>query len=715
MSEFYFDYKCIAMGDVDPNPIAGDRPREADKALDFYLYQNYNVANGSMCVQVFVSKEMQRKFCAARLYFVPHGTEFPDLSEYSISQLIPREPTRMLPEAPYFIHTDNSIFIESQGGELSGCGVIAFIDGENPNASPKVENAYKFVINYSKKEIISYRIVEHKSRISIEIIYPLIRTDIVLHVIRKVGAKPVLIRDRDGADKYLCVDKKIVSVTLPANGRIEDVIKKSFPVESAVGTDFRLVFDDIANNQHYLLVDESDYTIEDKSERKREKRGGHKLKDAVHRCPYCGRPMGKFPKYVRGRSEIYGCDGTLIMSGPDSKFDPKLQHRRTIVCSADLRTLSDPKSMLKGSESDKFDIPEGTKSYIPVDKLIIPDGYTELPAMNVLVAGMTESGKTIYLSSLMNMINGGDTLGLFSKPFILNRILNVFDRKGKDSKSVEEVKYDNVETEDGRAILGHECERLRSGPDKIYKSRYVLSVGNHVESNTQPRFALPLSWHPIGYRMGRLGFLYFYDVPGEVLTMRYSFKARSVDMADCFIAVINGDPLHITAGSKVTPVDEMKEALEQLEKMRSGGIGKDTPIAVVLTKHDLKLSDYIDKSDRERLLSCFDENCHIVREDMLDLMPKNGVYAGSALERHIDCSSYELEHYLRAAHGAGEILDALKQKFSNIKFFTCSALGSNDRLGEPVRSTKEVLFGPRRLRMELPIIWLMYQRGLIRR
>lgn len=96
-------------------------------------------------------------------------------------------------------------------------------------------------------------------------------------------------------------------------------------------------------------------------------------------------------------------------------------------------------------------------------------------------------------------------------------------------------------------------------------------------------------------------------------------------------------------------------------------------------------------------------------------MPKNGVYAGSALERHIDCSSYELEHYLRAAHGAGEILDALKQKFSNIKFFTCSALGSNDRLGEPVRSTKEVLFGPRRLRMELPIIWLMYQRGLIRR
>ena len=73
----------------------------------------------------------------------------------------------------------------SKNGELSGSGVIAFIDGADRNAAPKVENAYKYVINYAKKETISYRIVEQKNRIKIQVIYPLIRSDMVLQVIKK--------------------------------------------------------------------------------------------------------------------------------------------------------------------------------------------------------------------------------------------------------------------------------------------------------------------------------------------------------------------------------------------------------------------------------------------------------------------------------------------------------------------------------------------------
>ena len=152
------------------------------------------------------------------------------------------------------------------------------------------------------------------------------------------------------------------------------------------------------------------------------------------------------------------------MSGPDSKFDPKLQHRRTIVCSADLRTLSDPKSMLKGSESDKFDIPEGTKSYIPVDKLIIPDGYTELPAMNVLVAGMTESGKTIYLSSLMNMINTRLALKITSPDILVKMPFDAYgaisdyarareiSQKGRELMSAALDEYEAMRTIPGRTI-----------------------------------------------------------------------------------------------------------------------------------------------------------------------------------------------------------------------------------------------------------------------
>ena len=141
----------------------------------------------------------------------------------------------------------------------------------------------------------------------------------------------------------------------------------------------------------------------------------------------------------------------------------------------------------------------------------------------------------------------------------------------------------------------------------------------------------------------------------------------------------------------------------------------DMPIAVVLTKHDTRLAEYaVSGAGGADRADCFDENCHIVREDVLGMMPKNGVYRGSALERHIECSSYELEHFLR--RNEARLLDEIKKKYRNIKFFTCSALGSNECLSETDNAAvKKVLFRPRRLRVELPLIWLMYQEGLIRR
>lgn len=44
MSEFYFDYKCIAMNSTITSP------KGADKALDFYLFQDYDNNDGAMCI-----------------------------------------------------------------------------------------------------------------------------------------------------------------------------------------------------------------------------------------------------------------------------------------------------------------------------------------------------------------------------------------------------------------------------------------------------------------------------------------------------------------------------------------------------------------------------------------------------------------------------------------------------------------------------------------
>ena len=205
--------------------------------------------------------------------------------------------------------------------------------------------------------------------------------------------------------------------------------------------------------------------------------------------------------------------------------------------------------------------------------------------------------------------------------------------------------------------------------------------------------------------MGDLGHMFFYDIPGEMFTRENNIKVRALDMADCLLAVING------ANEILDPLGELLTTLERIPMLSKNLIDmKNIPIAIVFTKHDLKLTDYVDsEADKE---FCFDENCHVVRENIVDMLPANGVYAGSALERHIDCSSYELEHYLKARDSGGKYA-RLKENYNNIKFFTCSALGNDACLGKPKGGTKEVLFRPRRLRVELPIIWLMYKKGLI--
>ncbi len=504
MSEFYFDYKCIAMNSASTNS------KGTDKALDFYLFQDYNNNDGSMCVQVYIPKALQEKFCGVRLYSLPNGVEMPDFMSQAPYEFIPRDEVVGRGMETYHLCDDNCIFIRSKNGELSGSGVIAFIDGADRNAAPKVENAYKYVINYAKKETISYRIVEQKNRIKIQVIYPLIRSDMVLQVIKKRGAKPILIKDRLNEENLLMTKDGPAEIILKANGRIEDVVKVSFAAEDTNGTDFRLVFADLSNNKYYLLVDESDYTLEDKNLRVREQRTKHKLTDSVRRCPYCGNPMAIILQHTKKDTQICTCSGEIRTY---TVSDPKLLHQQTVICGANLPMLSNPAfdelnpHALDGASDDE--------GFITVRNLIIPQPYLTLPSMNVVVVGAPKSGKTIYLSSVMNMRDGGTSKGVYSDPFLLNRILNVFDKTGKGLKSVKEVQFENVDVTGNRGTLGYNCERERSSSVDKIKRRYVISVGGMVESYTDPAEAFRLSWHPIGFQMGNLGYIYFYDIPGD--------------------------------------------------------------------------------------------------------------------------------------------------------------------------------------------------------
>ena len=197
MSEFFFDYKCISMGEK--------VEKKNDKALNFYLYQDYDDETNAMCAQINVPKEMQEKYALLKVYFSYNDVSFPSITDGKIEPEIWYSDNKSgkYHAESRFISTDNSVFIKSRNGELSGCGVLAFARYGAETEQPKIDDCYKFTINYSKKETISYRIVESKGRIRVQIVYPLIRKPIKLNVIQKAGAKPVLYSDRKNALKLL--------------------------------------------------------------------------------------------------------------------------------------------------------------------------------------------------------------------------------------------------------------------------------------------------------------------------------------------------------------------------------------------------------------------------------------------------------------------------------------------------------------------------------
>ncbi|MBO7390634.1 MAG: hypothetical protein J6U39_04215 [Clostridia bacterium] len=692
MSEYYFDYKCISAA----------APDRSDKALDFYLYQDVE-KTGMMSVRVYVPKEMREKYFGAKVWFSPGDVAFPDIESGEIKPEIWYSVFKGAGDREdNYIDTDNCIYIKNIDENLSGCGVIAFIEGQDMTAPPKEKDIYEFVINYARKEIISYRVIERRSSVRVEVIYPLLRENIELGIKKKPGAKPILVKDfKDEAGNRTFDESDII--VLHANGRKEDVVKKVISVDDPRQYDFRLVFLKEELSSHYLLVDESDYTIEDHSQRRKDMRMNGKVSVVEkHRCPYCGRPLQKLPRrYKKGETAIVGCDGREIaLSTEDNWFKGSAVR----VC-----------ALGYGDENAK-------KSYFGSKLLVIPEKYDEMPSMNVVSVGFTSSGKTILLASIINMEGGEHGRGITATSSVLSTILSSFGKKRRKSmNTVKEAAYlavnidkkelipsaSGAPTSQTRFKEDLSVEKLRSGRGGI-KERLLLNANKKVESQSPKELAEKLSWNPIGFRVGDLGYAYFYDTPGEMYQFVNNEKVRALDMADCLIAVIDGapekpDPL----GDLIATLEKLPQLVEDPQRLDM----KNIPIAIVYTKHDLKLTEYLGKNKNRD--NCFDDNCHVVRENILEMLPKNGKYKGSALERHIDCSSYELEQYLKAKCDP-EKLKVLKEHYENIKFFTCSALGSDNCLGQAVNQQKDVLFKPRKLRVELPIIWLMYKKGLIK-
>ena len=200
-------------------------------------------------------------------------------------------------------------------------------------------------------------------------------------------------------------------------------------------------------------------------------------------------------------------------------------------------------------------------------------------------------------------------------------------------------------------------------------------------------------------------YIALYDIAGEdakygtnmgFIKPKEDEKRRTtLEALGCFL-IIDGD--FNNANENLVVANELFGKLAE----DNSPAAKEVPLAVILTKFD----------EHEQY---FSPDAHCLRGDIPDMIPENGRYAGSALERNIDMSSAEIYDYLRADPHITNI-EGCVRNFKNVKFFGVSSLGFADAVkprDEADTSVKRMRFMTSPKRIELPFVWMMKQFGII--
>ena len=696
MSEYFFDYKVVNMGG---NSKYGLGP---DKALEFYMYQN-PAADKAMEIQVFIPEEMRDKYDRVNIYKTVDGIELADGTPKTV----------YMNESENSVKNNGCLFIEGDDGELSCVGKLEFIRKDETAARP--EDTFEFYVNFIKKDVISYRITEKKNTLEIDLVYPLIRKEIILNVVKKSGAKPLLMCDMDAKLK----DKSghTVRIKLEPRNHNDNAVKVEVDSKDNDKMDAKVVFEDPSLNSYYLLSDISMNTLEDVKERK----DTDTLRKNERKicCPFCHKPLVKSDIKARKKETyVFDCQGALLytdnrdLSGSNilkcTSVSDGFKGKATVVC--------------RSCEITSFDIGGGYP--------ILPDGYgsKDLPVINIATVGFPGSGKSCYLASIYGITQKGPETAAQANSPVLNVISEVFSRSDSD---VKRLKANLAKVVGSELKIDYSWENFRIGVnDRNVYSRYAMNVNGKFESQTKADRdeIMALYENPLGFRVGDLGFVYFYDIPGEPFKLDSSVdKLPMLDIADALIAVIDGDP---HTGSGAGAYQTVSDALLHLNTTLSCVIHKSEldedkmkkmPIATVLTKCDKRFieNDKAKDPDVYRRIadSCFDPNCHICIANTAEIVKgaeSTKKYKGSAVREHIENTSYEIEHFYKAADDDGRnSFNNIKKEYLNLKFFAVSALGTANAFKAEDDKMK-VRFKPRALRTELPVLWLMYQTGLIR-
>ena len=331
------------------------------------------------------------------------------------------------------------------------------------------------------------------------------------------------------------------------------------------------------------------------------------------------------------------------------------------------------------------------------NRLLLPSAIKKNKVVIVSVVGVTQSGKSTFLSSLFRTgaeIPDLQQIGNKLYPYVGNATFFGLKSKVVTSNSTNEV---------------------NGGLSKKMLASYYNVVS---KTSNDPKKNPIIAQIPYVVQLDRIqgtssgAYLSFFDAPGGVFlagdgsqVMQGNSDPTMILRSDCIILLINATPQNGEDGgiglgdaqSILNAIIKRREDAGNARRKDAENASSDIPLAIVLCKFD-------------EFASKFDSNSYVRMQSPIATGNK---YGGSRMQTYIDRCSDEVEAFICTAKDSGAFMECL-EGFPNRKFFAVSSIGRNDSIvcddnGPEYRT----VYYSEPKHVEHVLLWLMYKTGAI--
>lgn len=309
---------------------------------------------------------------------------------------------------------------------------------------------------------------------------------------------------------------------------------------------------------------------------------------------------------------------------------------------------------------------------------LLPSDYLAHTNFSIALYGSRRAGKTTFISRLFNITRDRGDRGVNMSCAHLNSLMPKIKLREYQPMLVDRQKNSTGgEVWAPWNIFGNYVTELADGgfpvttqsdEGRLYKCPFIFSVRNRA-------------------------YVHLYDIAGEdAESGKMGLISESGNLGMFLLVDID---LNKEKGNR-NVVSKMESTFsENLSEIKNK---ENVPVAVILTKFDKHEAN-------------FSSSAHCRRGDIADMF--NGIYSRSELEFNVNAASEEIKSYLMSCSYPLSILS----EFKNVKYFGISLFPNPASLYHEERGNTEInrqLFSVSAKRMELPLIWMQHNFGLIK-